>query len=124
MTIYDKCQQAGDFNIHNEYTYICQSGSGTIELPLTGQQIKNICTIGENDVAVNDVANDERVCEWLNKYSDELICDTLAECGDWGEEDFSDRKTNINRLVWVLAWDVFDSENPNEYLAIEELQNI
>lgn len=77
MTIYDKCQQAGDFNIHNEYTYICQNGSGTIELPLIGRQIMSICRIGNNDVAVNEVANDERVYEWMNKYSDEQICDAL-----------------------------------------------
>ena len=124
MTVYENCQWTGDISIHDEYTYICQNGSGTIELPLTGQQIKNICTIGENDVAVDEVTKDDCVSEWMSKYSDKQICDALAECGDWNEKDFSDRKTNINRLVWVLAWDVFDSENPNEYLAVDELQNI
>ena len=123
MNIYEKCQQTGDTSIHDEYTYICQNGSGTIELPLTGKQIKSICTIGDNDVAVDKVANDERVCKWISKYTDEQIHDTVVEYGDWSEEELSDRKTNINCLIWALAWDVFDSENPNESLAVDELQN-
>lgn len=40
----------------------------------------------------------------------------------WSEEELIDRQANIHRLVWTLAWDVFDSENPNEYLAADELQ--
>ena len=124
MTIYEKCKQTGDTSIHEEYTYICQNSSGSIELPLTGQQIKSICTMGDNDVAVEEVANDKRVCEWMDKYSDEEIRDAVAECGDWSDDDLSDRKSNINRLIWAFAWDVFDSENPNESLAIDELQHI
>jgi hypothetical protein len=31
--------------------------------------------------------------------------------------------SNIHRLVWLLAWDVFDSEDPNEYLAADALQD-
>ena len=80
--------------------------------------------MGDNDVAVEEVSNDERLSEWMDKYSDEQILEAVAECGDWTDQDLSDRKANINRLVWVFAWDVFDSENPNENLAIDELQNI
>lgn len=124
MTIYKKCQQTGDTSIHDEYTYICQNSSGTIEMPLTGQQIKSICTMGDNNVAVEEVANNERVSEWMGKYSNEQIREAVAECGDWTDQDLSDRKANINRFVWAFAWDIFDSENPNENLAIDELQNI
>lgn len=80
--------------------------------------------MGDNDVAVEEVSNDERLSEWMYKYSDEQILEAVAECGDWTDQDLSDRKANINRLVWVFAWDVFDSETPNESLAIDGLQNI
>ena len=80
--------------------------------------------MGDNDVAVEEVSNDERLSEWMDKYSDEQILEAVAECGGWTDKDLSDRKANINRLVWVFAWDVFDSEPPNESLAIDELQNI
>jgi hypothetical protein len=46
----------------------------------------------------------------------------LEEYGNWNEEELSDQKANINRLVWVLAWDIFDSENPNECLAVDDMQ--
>ena len=78
MTIYEKCQKNGDTSIHNEYTYFCQNSSGTIKLPLNGWQIKNICTMGDNDVVVEEVINEERVCEWMGKYSDEQLRDAVA----------------------------------------------
>ena len=122
MSLYEKCQQTGDMNIHDSYVYIGQNGSGSIELPLTGKQIKSICTTGNNDGAVDAVCNDAMVKEWLNRYSEEKVKSALEEYGNWNEEELSDQKANINRLVWVLAWDIFDSENPNECLAVDDMQ--
>ena len=122
MSLYEKCQQTGDMKIHDDYVYIGQNGSGSIELPLTGKQIKSICTTGNNDVAVDAVCNDTMVKEWLNRFSEENIKSALEEYGNWTEEELSDQKANINRLVWVLAWDIFDSENPNENLALDDMQ--
>ena len=102
--------------------YIGQNRSGRIELPLTGKQIKSICTTGNNDVAVNAVCNDSKVKKWLDKYSDEQVKSALEEYGSWTEEELNDQEANKNRLVWVLAWDIFDSENPNESLAVDEMQ--
>lgn len=124
MSLYEQCQQTGDTNIHDEYVYIGQTSSGEIEMPLTGLQIKNICTTGHNDIAVADVADDSKLQEWMSKYSDAQIQNALMEYGNWSEEELVDRQANIHSLVWTLAWDVFDSENPNEYLAIDELQTV
>lgn len=122
MSLYEKCQQTGDKKIHDVYVYIGQNRSGRIELPLTGKQIKSICTTGNNDVAVNAVCNDSKVKKWLDKYSDEQVKSALEEYGSWTEEELNDQEANKNRLVWVLAWDIFDSENPNESLAVDEMQ--
>lgn len=122
MSLYEKCQQTGDKSIHDDYVYIGQNSSGNIALPLTGQQIKIICTTGNNDIAVDAVCNDAKVKEWLDRYSKEQIISALAEYGNWTEEELSNQETNIKRLVWVLAWDIFDSENPNENLAVDEMQ--
>ena len=40
MSLYEKCQLAGDKEIHDDYVYIGPSGSGIVEIPLTGRQIK------------------------------------------------------------------------------------
>lgn len=92
MSLYEKCQQTGDMKIHDDYVYIGQNGSGSIELPLTGKQIKSICTTGNNDVAVDAVCNDTMVKEWLNRFSEEIIKSALEEYGNWTEEELSDQK--------------------------------
>ena len=122
MTLYERCQQIGDNEIHDDYVYIGQTGSGEIEIPLTGKQIRSICTTGDNDAAVEVVVNNASVKESLSKYSNEKIKSALEEYGNWSEEELCDNNVNVRRLVWVLAWDINDSENPNESLAIDEMQ--
>ena len=124
MTLYEKCQECGDTSIHEDYVYIGQTGSGEIEIPLTGEQIKNICTSGNNDIAVEAVSGSQEIQTWMGSYDDVQIQNALSEYGNWSAEELTDRQTNINRLVWTLAWDVFDSENPNESLAADDLQKV
>ena len=124
MTLYEKCQECGDTSIHEDYVYIGQTGSGEIEIPLIGEQIKNICTSGNNDIAVEAVSGSQEIQTWMERYNDAQIQDALSEYGYWSGEELTDRQTNINRLVWTLAWDVFDSENPNESLAADDMQKV
>ena len=123
MTHYRKCQIDGDTTIHDELLYIGQTTYGEIEIPLRGRDIKAICTTGENDLAVESVADSPCIRMWMERYGDETIQRVLTECGCWTEEELSQRRANIHRLVWLLAWDVFDSEDPNEYLAADALQD-
>lgn len=122
MGLYEKVMASGDTQIHDRYIYILQSGSGTIEIPITGKLIKEICTIVSNDAAVEKACKHWRVKEKLAKYTDEELAEELSEYGALDEDELKNRKDNEARIVWSLAWDVFDSENPNEYLAIDELQ--
>lgn len=124
MTLYEKCQQSGDTELHDEYVYIAQTGSGEIEIQLMGEQVKSIATMGENDIAVEAVANTLEIQQWMKKYPDEVLRQALLEYGNWDEEELGDRQSNIQRLVWVLAWDLFDSDNPNEFLAADEYQRL
>lgn len=123
MTHYEKCHIDGDTTIHDELLYIGQTTCGEIEIPLRGRDIKAICTTGENDLAVEAVADSPRIRMWMERYGDETIQHALAEYGCWTESELTKRLSNIHRLVWLLAWDVFDSEDPNEYLAADALQD-
>ena len=123
MTHYEKCHIDGDTTIHDELLYIGQTTCGEIEIPLKGRDIKAICTTGENDLAVESVADSPYVRMWMERYGDETIQHALAEYGCWTESELTKRLSNIHRLVWLLAWDVFDSEDPNEYLAADALQD-
>ena len=124
MTHYEKCHIDGDTTIHDELLYIGQTTCGRIEIPLKGSEIKSICTTGDNDMAVETVANSPFIGNWLERYSDEMIQHVLAEYSCWSEEELTQRQSNIHRLVLLLAWDIFDSENPNECLATDALQDI
>ena len=117
MNNYERCQLTGDTMIHDRYVYLGQTGSGEIVIPLTGKQIKSICTIGNNDEAVKAVSKNKRVSEAMSHYSNEVMIKTLKEYGTWSDEELTDRVANILRLIWTQAWDIFESENPNEYLA-------
>ena len=123
MTHYGKCRIDGDTTIHDELLYIGQTTCGEIESPLRGRDIKAICTTGDNDLAVEAVADSPYVRMWMERYDDETIKRALAGYGCWTEDELSQRLANIHRLVWILAWDVFDSEDPNEYLAADALQD-
>lgn len=123
MTHYEKCHIDGDTTIHDELLYIGQTTCGRIEIPLKGSEVKSICTSGDNDIAVETVANSPFIRNWLERYSDDMIQYVLAEYGSWSEEELTQRESNIHRLIWLLAWDIFDSENPQEYLAVDTLQD-
>ena len=123
MTHFENYHIDGDTTIHDELVYIGQTTCGRIEIPLKGREIKSICTTGDNDMAVETVANSPFIGNWLERYSDEMIQNVLAEYGSWSEEELTQRQSNIHRLVWLLAWDIFDSENPQEYLAVDTLQD-
>lgn len=122
MGLYEKVIASGDTQIHDRYIYILQSGSGNIEIPITGKLIKEICASGSNDAAVEKACKHWRVKKKLAQYTDEELAEELSKYGAWDEDELKNRKDNEARIVWSLAWDVFDSENPNEYLAIDELQ--
>jgi len=122
MGLYEKVMASGDTQIHDRYIYILQSGSGNIEIPITGKLIKEICASGSNDAAVEKACKHWRVKKKLAQYTDEELAEELSKYGAWDEDELKNRKDNEARIVWSLAWDVFDSENPNEYLAIDELQ--
>ena len=124
MTHYGKCRIDGDTTIHDELLYIGQTTCGGIEIPLRGRDIKAICTTGENDLAVEAVADSPRIHMWMERYDDETIKRALAGYGCWTEDELSQRRANIHRLVWILAWDVFGSENPGEHLAADALQDM
>ena len=123
MTHYGKCRIDGDTTIHDELLYIGQTTCGEIEIPLKGRDIKAICTTGDNDLAVEAVADSPYVRMWMERYDDKTIQHALVEYGCWTESELTKRLSNIHRLVWLLAWDVFDSENPGEHLAADALQD-
>jgi len=55
----------------------------------------------------------------MTRYSKELIREEIRSYGDWTEDELSNDENNLQRLVWLLAWDVFDADDPDLFLADE-----
>ena len=104
--------------------YLAQTGSGRIVIPLTGEEINSICTMGSNDAAVESVCNKPCLRCWMTRYSKELIREEIRDYSDWTEEELSSDEENLQRLVWLLAWDVSEADDPDSFLANEEIRKM
>lgn len=108
--------------LEDNKVYIAQTTCGLIEVPLTGEEINSICSSGYNDEAVEFVCEKPCLRCWMSRYSKELIREKVREYGNWTEEDLANDKDNLQHLIWLLAWDVFDCDDPDSYLATEEIR--
>ena len=106
--------------LQDDKVYIAQTTCGTIEIPLTGEDINSICTSGPNDLAVEYVCSKPSLRNWMTQYSKELIREEVRDYGNWTEEELANDEDNIQRLVWILSWELSDSEDPDLYLADED----
>ena len=104
--------------------YLAQTGSGRIVIPLKGADINSICTMGSNDAAVESVFNKPCLRYWMTRYSKELIREEIRDYSDWTEEELSSDEENLQRLVWLLAWDVSEADDPDSFLANEEIRKM
>jgi len=82
------------------------------EIRLPGEAVADIAQSGSNDEAVAywapQIAN-----EWPDRATPEFIAAELAEYGSWEESELMDHATNWQRLVWLAAWDIAESDEPD-----------
>lgn len=87
------------------------------EFRIPGQAIIDICHSGPND---SDVA------AWLDKVLQQVEMDNfprkptlgkireeLDEYGAWDDTELLDETMNWQRLLWLAAWDIFESDEPD-----------
>lgn len=79
------------------------------ELTLFIEQVGAIAQSGPNDVAVAKVLQDDNIIIQLAKISDESLIKVLIEYGCWDDIELQNRSENEARIVWIAAWDIFDS---------------
>ena len=75
--------------LQDDKVYIAQTTCGTIEIPLTGEDINSICTSGPNDLAVEYVCSKPSLRNWMTQYSKELIREEVRDYGNWTEEELA-----------------------------------
>jgi hypothetical protein len=92
------------------------SGNG-LEFRIPGEAILDIAQSGRNDEAVAawvDAVRDQAERDnFPNGPTPDSIRRELAEYGAWDDEELADDEQNWHRLLWIAAWDVFDSDQPD-----------
>ena len=109
--------------IDKQNEFVCISyGSGYVELFMTLEQVESIATIGENDLAVEEVSKDPIIKKQFEQYSDETIEKAFKDIGIDEEGRTFTREEQEQYILWSMAWTHIDDETedyetyPREYV--------
>lgn len=86
------------------------SSSGEIELEFNKRQLRSVCKMGANDEAVERLLKYPSIKDQLDKLDPDLVAKVVKEamCGEISDEELDDDDANLQRLVWIACWDLFD----------------
>ena len=98
--------------------YIWCDTYGRNEIFLSQGVIDSVCHSGDNEPAVMGVMSTPEMQKELAKVNHDHLVQWLKELGAWEDNEFQDKQTNLMRLVWLAAWDCYES--PDLYL--QEMQ--
>ena len=87
------------------------SSSGQIELSYTRQQVYSIPISGAADDAVKALMKNKSVVIQFSLIPCSLIKQILKEYGAWESAELQDRKTNVERLIWISCLDIQERIN-------------
>lgn len=85
---------------------IWSSGNGLIELSISQKDYKSIPASGQADSAIAELMTKKHILAEFALIPDSLLTEELSGCGAWSAEELQDRKTNIERLLWIACLDM------------------
>ncbi len=83
------------------FTYIKE-----IELP--EHIVDSICVSGANDIAVAEAMELDVIKDQLKDIDSDDLRKELSQYGAWDEEQLNDHDNNLQRLIWIAAWNIFE----------------
>ena len=98
----------------NEQTYWASTGSGRIELQLTRDDVERMAHQGQCDADVAELRELPRIAKQLAGINADALRQELREYGAWDAAELADHDANLDRILFLLAWDVKESD---EYRA-------
>ena len=82
------------------------SDSGRIELEMTLDQARSVSHQGRCDEDVEILVVVPKIKRQLDKISNGLMAEELAEYGAWDASDLANNEENRLRLVWIAGCDI------------------
>jgi hypothetical protein len=84
------------------------------EFRIQGEAILDICHSGDNSESIScwvDVVKELADKDgFTNRPTPDTIRKELSEYGAWDDGELADDEQNWHRLLWIAAWDIFDSD--------------
>lgn len=90
--------------------YWATLGMGTIEMVLHADDIEVICTAGVNDAAVAEALEKDYIKWQMSLITDETLMEEVKDYSG-SPENTGSREALEAYALWVLAWDVKESED-------------
>jgi hypothetical protein len=84
------------------------SSSGRIELRILRPDVLDVCRSGPNDAPVAELRQTPRIKKQLDALDPALVAQELGEHGVWDSTELADNSANLDRLLWIACWDMFD----------------
>jgi hypothetical protein len=82
---------------------------GRIELKMTLKQAQMCSHPGQCDADVLSLSQEPKIANQLKKLDPKVVSQCLKEYGAWNDEDLSDHGQNLQRLLWIAACDISES---------------
>ena len=79
---------------------------GRLELKLSLDQAAKGYHRGACDADIAALMEDQTVSSQLSKLDPEIVRDCLQEYGAWDQEELSNHKENLARLLWIACGDI------------------
>jgi len=90
----------------------------SIELELPRDCIEAICQPGSNDAAVSEWVQAPAIATQLCRLTPLDAARILYGYGAWDVSELADYRTNLERLLWLAAWDAYENDvNPDSATA-------
>lgn len=84
------------------------TSSGRIELRIAIEDVRQIARSGDNEADVIEVSKRPYMAKQLTKIKPEVLAEELREYGGWDDDKLNDNAQNLQRILWIAAWDVFE----------------
>lgn len=99
----------GKYDILAETETVGFNYIGCLELPTWA--VDQLPMHGHCDAAVAEILEDDDVLRELGKIDPAKLALELREYGAWDENELSDHKENLARILWIALGDIRDGRN-------------
>lgn len=78
------------------------------DLDINVPDIKKVCTSGDNGYEVECLSKKPYIKKQTANLDKDNLAKELKEHGTWTDDELTDHEQNIQRWLWISAWDCYE----------------